>query len=192
MAKYKINVPSTGGTVNVATFLCSTNISVTKSSGQDIVSSTGATGGKVTIDCNSNSSSSIKEAEYTLSYKAGSTDCSHTLHLVQAGGTPSVYNFKLAIKNDSSYITDFTDITLTVYSPTPETITVLNDLSGVPAGTTSQEISYTASTEGNTVVCVCVVKNTKYPGGEIKTIPCYGFCDVGGGNTVTFRYDNTV
>lgn len=140
-----------------------------------------------------NNTGDVRTGTTTINYTGnGASSCSQSFVLRQEGtATPTVFNFTLKIRNDSSYITDFTDITLTIPS-VPETITILNDFSGVPTGTTTQGIPFTASTDGNTVVCVCVVRNTKYPGGEILTIPCYGFCDPGDGDTVTFRYDDSV
>lgn len=188
-------IPKKGVTkMKVATIGC-TGMTITTSapSWATVVTepSTNPTTVYVTVGSNTGD---VRTGTTTINYTGnGASSCSQSFVLRQEGtATPTGYNFTLKIRNDSSYITDFTDITLTVYSPTPETITILNDFSGVPTGTTTQGIPYTASTEGNTVACVCVVTNNKYPGGEIRTIPCYGFCDVAGDETVTFRYDDTV
>jgi hypothetical protein len=195
MATYRINVPTTGGTITAATFntSCVDNVNIDFTSDPDqMIRSTGVTSdGKVTIDCYADNTPTSRNWKFPLTYKSGSNYCGHTLHLYQDGTTPSEYHMTLYIKNDSDYITDFTDITLTLKSNPVETITILNDLSGVPAHTTSQGIPYTAHTGGNRVQCVALVSNTKYSQ-EIKTLPCVdgSFCDPDDGDSATFKYDN--
>lgn len=134
----------------------------------------------------------VRTGTTTINYTGnGASSCSQSFVLRQEGSpTPSEYHFTLYINNDSDYITDFTDITLTVNSSPVEMITILNDLSGVPAHTISQGIPYTAHTVGNSVQCVAQVTNNKYSY-EIKTLPCsVGYCDPGEDETATFKYDN--
>jgi hypothetical protein len=194
MATYRIDVPATGGTITAATFntSCVNNVSIDFTSDPDqMIRSTGVTSdGKVTIDCYADNTPTSRDWEFPLTYNSGSNYCRHTLHLCQDGTTPSEYHFTLYINNDSDYITDFTDITLTVNSSPVEMISILNDLSGVPAHTMSQGIPYTAHTAGNSVQCVAQVTNDKYSY-EIKTLPCnFSVCNPGEDDPVTFKYDN--
>ncbi len=89
MAKYKIDLSSSGGTITAATYdeSCISDISITDS-GSDpypIVSSTAATGGNVIITYNENTDSNPREWNYNLFYKANEDNCEHVLHLYQEG-----------------------------------------------------------------------------------------------------------
>lgn len=156
-----------------------------------VTATTSATDVKISVATKTDSGN--REGTITISYTAGGQSCSKTCDITQRGGESKVYTKTLYINNASSYITDFADITLTINSTPVEMVTVHNDLSGVPAGTVSQGITYTAHTIGNSVQCVAVVKNDKHTGGEIIVLPCnYAACDPGEDDSVTFKYDDTM
>ena len=198
---YRINLTNESQRITAATIDSSCtprDRSLTKYTGvttnnawDDIVNGSSTPGDTaLVLVINANTGSSSREGYGEIMYNIDGTECSNIIHLVQEGTTPSEYHFTLYINNDSDYITDFTDITLTVNSSPVEMITILNDLSGVPAHTVSQGIPYTAHTVGNSVQCVAQVTNNKYSY-EIKTLPCnFRVCDPGEDESVTFKYDN--
>ena len=94
MATYRIDVPTTGGTITAATFntSCVDNVSIDLTHDPDqMIKSTGVTSdGKVTIDCYADNTPTSRDCEFPLTYNSGSNSCSHTLHLYQTGETPSI------------------------------------------------------------------------------------------------------
>ena len=104
MATYRIDVPTTGGTITAATFntSCVSNVSIDYSSDPDqMIRSTGSTNGTATINCYAlPSQASSRDWEFPLTYNSGSNSCSHTLHLYQTGEAEEItLQYQLNIPN---------------------------------------------------------------------------------------------
>lgn len=120
MATYRINVPTTGGTITAATFntSCVSNVSIDLTHDPDqMIRSTGVTSdGKVTINCYAlPSQASLRDWEFPLTYNSGSNSCSHTLHLYQTGETPSeeiTLEYQINIPN----LQDYSDVYLCTHT----------------------------------------------------------------------------
>lgn len=93
MSKYKYTIDSNGGPLTLASFTggCfdSNNVSISISSGTNIIASSGVTGNTVWTIVKSNSDTSSRESTYTVNYTGGTNNCSFDAHIVQSGSTPT-------------------------------------------------------------------------------------------------------
>ena len=171
----------------IATIYCEgLNVTVEKPGWVTTAKTTAASTSSITISVVENEDTFERSGRVLVKYNG----CQKGFRIIQAGSTK--HTMYLKIKNNSTYITDFSNIVITVGSnPVLETINVLGNISALPGyGTESDSISYKQSTEGNTIYCKARVTNNLHPNGEDKELACsQSYCDPGAGDEVTFEYN---
>ena len=171
----------------IATIYCEgLNVTVEKPWWVTTAKTTAASTSAITISVVENEDTFERSGNVLVKYGG----CQKGFRITQAGSTK--YTMYLKIKNRSTYITDFSNIVITVGSNTVvETINVSGNISGLPGyGTESDSMAYKQSYEGYTIRCKARVANSLHPNGEDKELTCgQSYCEPGAGDEVTFEYN---